>query len=191
MVVIKVGGGLLASAGALEAVLAEVAEAGRRLPLLVVPGGGLFADVVRELHRHGGLSEDAAHWMAILAMDQYAHLLVCRLADGVLVSSIAEIEDALRAGRIPVLAPYQWLRQTDPLPHSWDVTSDSIAAWVAEQVGACRLVLVKPPGVRASDEVTPVVDASFAQVISTDTEVVIVPADQARAVRAACGGPGA
>ncbi len=31
----------------------------------------------------------------------------------------------------------------DELPASWDVTSDSIAAWVADRVGAGRLVLVK------------------------------------------------
>ena len=31
----------------------------------------------------------------------------------------------------------------DALPASWQVTSDSIAAWVAGQVGADRLVLVK------------------------------------------------
>ena len=31
----------------------------------------------------------------------------------------------------------------DALPASWEVTSDSIAAWVADQVGAGRLVLVK------------------------------------------------
>ena len=31
----------------------------------------------------------------------------------------------------------------DALPASWEVTSDSIAAWVAAQIGAERLVLVK------------------------------------------------
>ena len=45
-----------------------------------------------------------------------------------------------------MLAPYRWLREADPLPHSWDVTSDSIAAWVASQVGARGLILIKPPG---------------------------------------------
>ena len=48
--------------------------------------------------------------------------------------------------KLPVLAPYRWLREADPLPHSWDVTSDSIAAWVASRIGARRLILIKPPG---------------------------------------------
>ena len=62
---------------------------------------------------------------------------------------------ALDAGRVPVLAPSQWLREADPLPHSWDVTSDSIAAWVAGAVGARELVLVKPAGAAGADTVDP------------------------------------
>ena len=57
----------------------------------------------------------------------------------------------LAAGRVPVIAPYRWLREADPLPHSWDVTSDSIAAWLASALGAARLVLVKPPGATGDD----------------------------------------
>ena len=51
---------------------------------------------------------------------------------------------ALKAGSVPVLAPLRWLRNADPLPHSWDVTSDSIAAWMAGEFGAADLLLVKP-----------------------------------------------
>ena len=43
-----------------------------------------------------------------------------------------------------MLAPYRWLRESDPLPHSWDVTSDSIAAWIASEIGAPQLILIKP-----------------------------------------------
>ena len=50
---------------------------------------------------------------------------------------------ALATRRLPILAPAEWLRAADPLPHSWDVTSDSIAAWVAGQVFARQLVLLK------------------------------------------------
>ena len=51
---------------------------------------------------------------------------------------------AWHAGRVPVLAPYQWLRHADPVPHSWDATSDSIAAWIAVTLRATHLVLIKP-----------------------------------------------
>ena len=51
--------------------------------------------------------------------------------------------DHAAAGRVPVLAPSAWLRAADPLPHSWDVTSDSIAAWIAGQAGALRLGIAR------------------------------------------------
>jgi aspartokinase-like uncharacterized kinase len=144
--VVKVGGSLLGAADRLDSVLAEIAIAGRDVPLLVVPGGGPFANAVRDADRLMGLGDDTAHWMAILAMEQYAHVITSRLPGSVLVTRPDEGGRALVRGQIPVLAPYVWLRDADPLPHSWDVTSDSISAWVAGQVGASRLVLVKPAG---------------------------------------------
>ena len=99
----------------------------RRHRLVVVPGGGSFADEVRRADRRFALGDSAAHWMAILAMDQYAYLLAQLAPGAALVRSRRE----LAPGRLNVLAPSAWLRRADPLPHSWDVTSDSIAAWVA------------------------------------------------------------
>jgi len=159
--VVKIGGGLLEHEGCLDAVLNAVAGIARGEPLLVVPGGGPFADAVREQDARSQLSGDAAHWMAVLAMDQYAHLIVSRLPNGVLVSDAEETAVAHRAGQIPVLAPFSWLRRADPLPHSWQVTSDSIAAWIAGAIGARRLVLVKPPGSGGRPDL---VDGYFASV---------------------------
>jgi aspartokinase-like uncharacterized kinase len=174
VVVVKIGGGLLAQAGRLDTVLAEIALVGQRVPLLVVPGGGPFADAVRDVDRKLGLSDDAAHWMAVLAMDQYAHLIVSRLEGGVVVTGPDEIASARDAGSIPVLAPYRWLRETDPLPHAWDVTSDSIAAWVAGQVRARRLVLVKPAQVAGDN----LVDAHFRHALPGGIESEFVAADR-------------
>jgi acetylglutamate kinase len=36
------------------------------------------------------------------------------------------------------------MRAADPLPHSWDITSDSIAAFIAGALGAGELILLKP-----------------------------------------------
>ena len=141
--VLKVGGSLAGDPGLprlLEA-LGELAAAGHRL--VVVPGGGPFADAVRAACAAHDPGPSAAHWMAILAMDQYAHLLAARTPGAALVAGPAEVAGVLAAGRPAVLAPYAWLRAADPLPHSWDVTSDSIAAWVAARLGAPRVVLLK------------------------------------------------
>ena len=190
-IIVKLGGGVLADIAHFDAALGAIAAAGREHRLLVVPGGGPFADAVREMDRRLPLSDAAAHWMAILAMDQHAHLIASRLAGSVIVSDPREISAAFAAGRVPVLAPSRWLREADPLPHSWDVTSDSIAAWVAGQVGACRLVLIKPARLRLSDAaatgfgaVAPAadgddrVDPYFPRALPADVAVTIVAADR-------------
>ena len=153
--VVKIGGGLLAHDGCLDAVLTVIGEMAREHRLLIVPGGGPFADAVRAQDERLGLSDEAAHWMAVLGMDQYAHLIASRLPGATLVSDAATIADAVRSGRVPVLAPSSWLRQADPLPHSWSVTSDSIAAWVARAVGARDLLVIKPPHAAGADLVDP------------------------------------
>jgi 5-(aminomethyl)-3-furanmethanol phosphate kinase len=164
--VVKVGGGLLGTRGALDRVCAAVAALGRREPLVVVPGGGPLADAVRELDRRIGLSADAAHWMAVLAMDQYAHLLAERIAGGRLVDEPGAIAEVLAAGEIAVLAPSRWLRAADALPHTWDATSDSVAAFVAGALDAVRLDLIKPAEVGHDG-----VDRCFATVVPAGLEV--------------------
>jgi 5-(aminomethyl)-3-furanmethanol phosphate kinase len=137
--VIKVGGSLGARPAALRRLMATLGRAARRRRLLVVPGGGSFADEIRRADRRFGLGDSAAHWMAILAMDQYGHLLA-RLTPG---AALVRHPRDVKPGRLNILLPSSWLVDADPLPHSWDVTSDSIAAWVVRAVRAPRLMLVK------------------------------------------------
>lgn len=177
-VVVKIGGGMLSDAAAFANALRAVAGAARGARVLVVPGGGPFADAVRDVDRRFSLSADTAHWMAILAMDQYAWMLASRLPSAVVVGTPDDIAYAFAGHRIPVLAPSRWLQSADPLPHSWDVTSDSIAAWIAGAVGAARLVLVKPPG--ANDGA---VDGHFSVVVPSGVAVAIVNADQLTAAQ--------
>jgi aspartokinase-like uncharacterized kinase len=128
--------------------------------------------------------------MAVLAMDQYAHVIAGRIADAALVSIPAGIDAALDTRHVPVLAPFRWLREADPLPHTWDVTSDSIAAWVAGEVGARRLVLVKPPGaLRTAAADTMLVDAYFSRALPTAVEVVTLGAEQTDAFACALRAP--
>jgi aspartokinase-like uncharacterized kinase len=144
MIVIKVGGAMATIPQALDRVCAELTRASRNHRLLIVPGGGPFADAVREFEHQVGMSSDAAHWMAILAMDQYAHILAERIDNAVLVDEPGAIAEAAAIGRVAVLAPSRWMRSADVLPHAWEVTSDSIAAFVAGAMGADRLILIKP-----------------------------------------------
>ena len=194
--VVKLGGGVLGHAEYFDRVLAAIGEAARERALLVVPGGGPFADAVRDVDRRFHISDDAAHWMAVLAMDQYAHLVASRVSRGVVVATANDIARAFDSSRLPVLAPSQWLRDADPLPHSWNVTSDSIAAWVAGEVEARQLILVKPPRLRPSDrpgfsESSPrapdreLVDPYFARALPTHVTHVVVAADEIDHLRSA------
>ena len=166
---VKVGGGLLATPGALGRVCETLGRNGRGRPVVVVPGGGPFADAVRDFERRFGLSADAGHWMALLAMDQYAHVLAERIPDAELVEDAGGIGATLDRGRMAILAPYRWLRSADVLPHGWEATGDSVAAFVAGALDASRLILVKP----ADDLVEPV-DRAFAAVVPAGLPVSIV-----------------
>ena len=141
LTVVKVGGGLAREAGprVLRALCAQIAEAGARHPLLVVPGGAQFADVVRAHDRRFTLRPQTAHWMAILAMDQFGWALSDLIPGAARCADLGSVRDP----GVSILLPAALLAEHDPLPESWTVTSDSIAAWVAGAVGAERLVLVK------------------------------------------------
>ena len=120
---------------ALCTVLGELAE---RHALLVVPGGAAFADAVRDHDRRFGLRATTSHRMAILGMEQFGWLLSDLIPRA---ERCADLGGRVADGAATVLLPAEL--PLDALPTSWEVTSDSIAAWVAAQVGAERLVLVK------------------------------------------------
>ena len=147
LTVVKVGGGLAREAGdgALRSLCRTIGDAGAHHPLLLVPGGADFADAVREHDSRFGLRAATAHRMAILAMDQFGWLLSDLVPGAVRCADLAAARAPSARGRTPILLPAAVLA-SDPLPASWAVTSDSIAAWVAGAAQAARLVLVKPVG---------------------------------------------
>ena len=120
-----------------EALCTALGALGERHPLLVVPGGAGFADAVRDADRRFELSAEASHRMAILGMEQFGWLLSELIPGAERCADLARVG----TGRTTVLLPAAL--PLEALPASWQVTSDSIAAWVATQAGAGRLVLVK------------------------------------------------
>lgn len=149
--IIKIGGSL-AQSPALPQLMDTASQLAQRHRLVVLPGGGPFADLVRGQCRWNDLSDRAAHWMAIAAMDQFGYLLADLCENSQTVRDFSSAAQTARAGRLPVLLPYGSMLAADPLPNSWDVTSDSIAAWLAGAMQAMRLVLLKSvDGVPAAD----------------------------------------
>ena len=110
---------------------------------MVVPGGGVFADQVRLTQKQWQYDDKAAHYMAILAMQQMALLFQSLCADLVLVDKVAAIAPALQQQKIVVWSPLATELDAAGIPASWDVTSDTLAAWLGIQLSAARLILVK------------------------------------------------
>jgi hypothetical protein len=124
---------------------------------LVVPGGGPMADLVRGIYSRGDLSQEAAHWMAILAMEQYAYFL----ADGTGAALTREIRSPNSECSVQVLLPYQALIEDDRgLEHNWDFTSDSVAALIAAQLSAPLIKATNVDGVILDGKVVLEVPAS-------------------------------
>lgn len=136
--ILKVGGSLLdwpELKGRLKTLLKTVDG---RSGLLIV-GGGDAADVVRRWDVQHSLLIEASHRLAIHSMSLTARF-VADLLEIPLVDSIA-----IQAGISVLDSAREVLTSTasEPLPASWDVTSDSIALWIATQVPKSELILVK------------------------------------------------
>jgi aspartokinase-like uncharacterized kinase len=139
--VIKIGGSLLGSPE-LERWLTLFAKFSDG-QIIIVPGGGLFADAVREAQKLSKISDACAHRLAVLAMDQFGLLLANMNTDLATARNEMELDERTWQHRCIVWLPSQMVLADDTIPKSWDVTSDSIAAWLAQKVNAQQLILVK------------------------------------------------
>jgi dihydroneopterin aldolase len=154
--------------------------------VVVVPGGGPFADAVRDAQTKIGFNDDAAHHMALLAMEQYGCALASLNGTFVLADSPAAIQHAREAEKVPIWMPSRMALAAD-IPSSWDVTSDSLAAWLAGHLGARRLLLVKHVSLSGTAVSLPelisggIVDQAFATFLKTAgiPAALLGPTDQA------------
>ena len=165
MWVIKLGGSLARDPGLVDWLRLAAELGGGRV--VVVPGGAAFADAVRAAQAHWGFDDVAAHNMAVLAMAQTAFMLQAIEPRLVLARQDAQIRRALRAGRAALWLPLGLMRAAPDALTSWEVTSDSLALWLARRLHAERLVVVKACPVEPSRTLAElgaagVLDARFA-----------------------------
>jgi 5-(aminomethyl)-3-furanmethanol phosphate kinase len=141
MWVVKIGGSLLGSPE-LERWL-EIFAKFSDGNIIIVPGGGVFADAVREAQKLSKISDACAHRLAVLAMDQFGLLLANMNPLIATARTEMEIDERTWQHRGIVWLPSTMVLADNSIPQSWDVTSDSLAAWLAEKLGAQNLVLLK------------------------------------------------
>lgn len=139
--VVKLGGSL-ADADELPAWLEAIAKAGAG-KVVLVPGGGPWADAVRAAQKREGFDDRVAHRKALGAMETFGKILCEARSELVAASSEEKIRQVLAARKIAVWLPAEMVLADASIPQSWDVTSDSLAAWLATRLDARLLVLLK------------------------------------------------
>lgn len=156
--VFKLGGSLLDLPDLVPQLRGVLSQRPDSRPLLIV-GGGAAADVVRRWDAIHGISNEAAHWLAIRAMALNERLLASVLAESVVVSSRVDAEAVWSGDKLPILCCFEFLRAEETgfpdkerLPRRWNATSDSIAAWVARRWPAQELLLVKSCDAASGDD---------------------------------------
>ena len=142
MVAIKLGGSLLAS-GRLAQCLDKIEQDYNNQNVVIVPGGGLFADQVRQLQRDWCFDDRIAHEMAILGMRQMA-LLIKGLKSHVQVfDHVKSFGNENEIQPISVWSPSIAELDEAGLPSTWELTSDSLAVWLALKLKVEELIVVK------------------------------------------------
>lgn len=140
LTVVKLGGSFAGSPHLGAWLRALAAAAGR---VVLVPGGGPFADAVRAAQVLMGFDDTAAHDIALLAMAQYGRALAALGRGFVMADSLEAMQSALTLQQVPVWSPAPMLGAAPEVPASWAVTSDSLALWLGRRLRAGQVVLVK------------------------------------------------
>ncbi|MEH3148385.1 MAG: uridylate kinase [Methylobacterium frigidaeris] len=160
LTVVKIGGSLVAEGGRLRSLLRALAD-GAEGPCVVVPGGGGLADAVRAAQAALAFDDALAHRLALSAMAGTARILAALEPR---LSVATDPGAALARGEIPVWDPSPLIDGHPDIPETWDVTSDSLALWLAAELRAARCLIVKsadPPRDDLLDAAFPVFAARF------------------------------
>ncbi len=139
LAIVKLGGSHASGPHIKDWLAAIAAEAGA---VVIVPGGGPFADAVRSAQASMGYDDSAAHAMALMAMAQFGRALMSLNPALRIAASRSAILRALKDRKVPVWSP-ETMARAAALPETWALTSDSLAAWLAGALARAHLVLVK------------------------------------------------
>ncbi len=142
--VFKIGGKILENSKNLECTISQLKklyEDNTLQKIIIIPGGGSYANFIRSIDKNLVLGDDLAHWMAIFSMDYNGKDLNRKFPDFECIDDFKKIQSAKRI--FCIFLPFNYLRKNDELPHSWDVTSDSIAIYIANKLNLNECYFIK------------------------------------------------
>jgi hypothetical protein len=168
LTVVKLGGSL-AESKRLASILAMVGSA--RARIVIVPGGGTFADAVRQAQKDFAIPTAVAHRMALLAMHQTGLMMAALHPRLKPEETLTGIRRAAAAGAIPVWLPFKLTAPDRRITADWSTTSDGLAARLAERLGGAPVVLVKSCRIAPGTSITAlartgVVDTAFKSIVT-------------------------
>ncbi len=148
-IIVKIGGKIFENTTDLSATIMQlqsIIDEGVIQNVVIIPGGGSRANFIRKLDKEFRLGNDLSHWMAIYAIDLNGIDLHEKLPFTKLFDNLKKIKEAvnnIKGTLISIFLPYNYLKDNDPLPHSWDVTSDSITLFFAKKLRLNECFFIK------------------------------------------------
>lgn len=147
--VVKIGGSLFPDYAI------NLAEKLKNTGSVIILGGGEFANLIRKYDDDINFSEETNHWTAIDCMDIIAKLVNDKVDSTKLAYSIEEVNAISDEGFTPIFVVSEFLKREDLFECSWDVTSDSIAAYVSHILNANLLIVTNVNGIYTQEPEEP------------------------------------
>jgi hypothetical protein len=142
--IFKIGGKILENSKNIESTISQLTqlyEENILQKIILITGGGSYANFIRKIDEELKLGDDLAHWMAVYSMNYNGIELNRKYPELECIEEFEKFQDAKK--KFCIFLPYNYLRNNDTLPHSWDVTSDSIALYVANELYLNQCFLIK------------------------------------------------
>ncbi|MFX1495875.1 MAG: hypothetical protein ACFFBZ_16445 [Promethearchaeota archaeon] len=109
--------------------------------IVLIPGGGSFANFIRKIYNELKFTEEIAHWMGIISMNYNGLELNKKFPNLEVIENYSRLKKNHRF--FCIFLPYEFIKENDKLPHSWDVTSDSISLFISKYLGLNECFLIK------------------------------------------------
>jgi len=142
--IFKIGGKILENFDNLNSTISQLRQLYKKkliFNIILIPGGGSFANFIRNAHSELKFTEELAHWMGIISMNYNGLELNKQFPKLEVTEDFNRLKNLKK--NFCLFLPFQFLKDNDKLPHSWDTTSDSITLFLAKELGLNECFLIK------------------------------------------------